>query len=56
MQYEHGLRIDQIHGAGTAARLRLLGNMHEKHPEELLKKMIKDYRVKVKVLRKKKGL
>jgi hypothetical protein len=55
-QCAHGMRIDQLHGPGTAERLRVLSKQTAKYPDLLLMKMTVDYREKVKALRKEKGL
>jgi hypothetical protein len=55
-QCAHGMRIDQLHGPGTAERLKLLSKQTAKYPDLLLMKMTVDYREKVKALRKEKHL
>jgi hypothetical protein len=50
------MRIDQLHGPGTAERLKLLSKQTARYPDLLLMKMTVDYREKVKKLRKEKGL
>ena len=55
-QCAHGMRIDQLHGPGTAERLKLLSKQTAKYPDLLLMKLTVDYREKVKALRKEKHL
>lgn len=54
-QYEHGVRIDQVHGEGTALELLALSRSLMKMTDSEIKELTAKYRIKARELAKEKG-